>query len=346
VLEIEVLLEMILEMTGRVLGGVRSSSLILFDEETGRLQVKVHKGVQRNLVNKTIKIGEGIAGKVFERGQPLLITTPKSDDEMTDQVTNTSIKSSICVPLRAKENSIGVLAVSDKLSGAAFDENDLEMLSTLGAQIAIAIHNAKLYEDLEASYLAAVRALANSLDAKDTYTRGHSERVALYSVAIGRRMNLNAEDIRTLQIGSLLHDIGKIGISEAIIRKPTRLSDDEYELIKTHPVQGASIIEPAKFLRTKIPLVKYHHERYDGKGYPEGLVGEGIPLLARIVCVADSYDAMTSKRAYRDNIGTDHAVQELLKHSGTQFDPKVVGVFLELLKDPHFLEEVAKTTVQ
>ena len=245
VLDIETLLNLILDMTTRTLGGVKASSLILLDEDTGQLQVKVHKGIHRNLVNKTITSGEGIAGKVFAQGLPMLISSPPIGQELTDQVTNTAIRSSIFVPLRIKYKVIGVLTVADKFSGDPFDQNDLEILVTLASQITIAIHNARLYEDLEASYLAAVRALANSLDAKDTYTAGHSERVALYSTAIGRRMNLPQDDVRTLQIGSLLHDIGKIGISEAIIQKPSRLTEPEYELIKTHPVRGASIIEPA-----------------------------------------------------------------------------------------------------
>ncbi len=338
VLDLERLLEMIIDMTSRVMGGVKTSSLILMDEESGQLQVKVHKGIKPDAPLKPIAVGEGIAGKVFQKGEPMVINNRAEESPDGDGVN----RSSLCVPLKVKDHPIGVLSVSDKLSGESFDENDLSMLMTLASQIAITVNNAQLYEDLEASYLSAVRALANSLDAKDAYTRGHSERVALYSLEIGRVMNLDPEHLKTLHIGALLHDIGKIGISETIIQKTTRLTEDEYQLIKTHPVRGASIIEPAKFLKEKVPLIKYHHERFDGKGYPEGLKGEAIPLLARIICVADSYDAMTSKRAYRDTLDKDAATQELLKCSGTQFDPKVVAAFLEVIADEAKMQAIER----
>ncbi len=360
VLEIERLLELIIDMTTRVLGGVKASSIILHDQETNKLQVKVYKGFNRELAMKPIEIGEGIAGKVFEKGEPMMINNLPGNPPIRESGANApgstspapseagesgqaSQKSSLCVPLKIKERVIGVLSVSDKLSGESFDENDLHMLVTLASQIAITLNNAQLYEDLEASYLAAVRALANSLDAKDKYTRGHSERVALYSLEIGKAMKLPPESLKNLHIGALLHDIGKIGISEVIITKPTRLTEEEYELVKMHPVRGAKIIEPAKFLKEKVPLIKFHHERMDGKGYPEGLKGDNIPLLARIVCVADSFDAMTSKRAYRAPMGREAAVQELVKFSGSQFDPRVVSAFLEILGDEKKLAEIQKT---
>jgi HD-GYP domain-containing protein (c-di-GMP phosphodiesterase class II)/HAMP domain-containing protein len=344
VLDIEKLLELILENTARVLGGVKASSLILYDEVTKQLHVKVFKGIQRDFSKKPINVGEGIAGKVFETGTPILINN-LSSDEAKDESQNghtTPPRSSLCVPLKVKEVCIGVLSVSDKLSGESFDENDLNMLNTLASQIAITLNNARLYEDLEASYLAAVSALANSLDAKDAYTRGHSERVAWYSVEIGKAMKLAPEEIKNLHIGALLHDIGKIGISENIINKPSRLTDEEFEVIKTHPVRGANIIEPAKFLEKKLPLIKYHHERFDGKGYPEGLKGEEIPLEARIVCVADSYDAMTSTRAYREPMGREAAIKELIKFSGSQFDSRMVNAFLEVLQDEKKITEIEK----
>jgi HD-GYP domain-containing protein (c-di-GMP phosphodiesterase class II)/HAMP domain-containing protein len=348
VLELEKLLEMILDMTARVLGGVKASSLILYDEESGLLQVKVYKGNNPQAARRPIKLGEGIAGKVFERGEPLMINNLAAETEEGESLPTlvkegVVVRSSLCVPLKIKECTIGVLSVSDKLSGDNFDDNDLHMLVTLASQIAITLNNARLYEDLEASYLSAVRALANSLDAKDPYTRGHSERVALYSLEIGRKMNLSPDELKTLHIGALLHDIGKIGISESIINKTSRLTEEEFDLIRTHPVRGASIIEPAKFLKNKVPLIRYHHERFDGQGYPEGLKGDGIPMLARIVCVADSYDAMTSKRAYREPMGREAAMKELIKCSGSQFDAKVVTSFLEVLSDDKRMLEIEQS---
>lgn len=338
VLDIDKLLELVLDLTATVLGGVKTSSVILHDEETNCLQVMLYKGSKTVEQLQPIQVGEGIAGKVFEKGEPIIINDIKSSDQTDVDVG----KSSICVPLKVKEKTIGVLSVSDKLSGETFDKSDLEMLVTLASQIAVTLFNAQLYEDLEASYLSAVRALANSIDAKDPYTRGHSERVARYSMEIGRVMGLGPEEIKTLHVGALLHDIGKISIAESIINKDSKLTDNEYETMKTHPSRGASIIEPAKFLREKVPLIKYHHERFDGKGYPEGLKGLDIPMLARIICVADSYDAMTSKRAYRDTMPRVEARNELIRCSGTQFDPKVVNSFLEVLVDESKLEAIEK----
>ncbi len=336
VLDINKLLEMILDHTAKVFGGVKTSSIILYDEETELLNVKLYKGEKSNRAMKPIKSGEGIAGKVFQRGEPIIINDMLTSSN--DSVDSGS--SSICVPLKVKEKCLGVLSITDKLSGEPFDKSDLDMMVTLASQISISLNNAKLYEDLEASYLSAVRALANSIDAKDAYTMGHSERVAKYSVEIGQKLKLTEEESKNLYIGALLHDIGKIGISEAIINKTDKLTNEEYQQIKTHPSRGALIIEPAKFLKEKVPLIKYHHERYDGKGYPEGLKGEEIPLMARIICCADSFDAMTSKRAYRDTMPLDYAKNEMTRCSGTQFDPEIVKAFLEVLEDEDKIKEI------
>ncbi|MGM0601036.1 MAG: GAF domain-containing protein [Candidatus Rifleibacteriota bacterium] len=338
VLDINELLEMVLDLTEKVLGGVKTSSVVLYDKETNCLQVMLYKGKQNMQALQPIKVGEGIAGKVFTRGEPMIINDVKTSEETSSE----QGRSSICVPLKVKDKPIGVLSLSDRLNGEAFNKSDLEILSTLASQIAVALNNAQLYEDLEASYLSAVRALANSIDAKDPYTRGHSERVARYSIEIARIIGLPADDIKTIHVGALLHDIGKISISESIINKAAKLTDDEFETMKTHPVRGAAIIEPASFLAEKVPLIRYHHERFDGKGYPDGLKGREIPLLARIVCVADSFDAMTSKRAYRDTMNIAQAREELLRCSGSQFDPRVVNAFLEIIEDTSKIESISK----
>ena len=336
VLDINKLLELILDHTSKVFGGIKTSSIILYDEKTQLLNVKLYKGPNSNRTMKPIKSGEGIAGKVFQRGEPIIINDMLTSEN--DSVDSGS--SSICVPLKVKEKCLGVLSITDKLSGEPFDKSDLDMMVTLASQISVSLNNAKLYEDLEASYLSAVRTLANSIDAKDTYTRGHSERVAKYSLEIGKKMNLSKEDLKNLYIGALLHDIGKIGISEAIINKKDKLTNEEYQEIKTHPSRGALIIEPAEFLREKAPCIKYHHERYDGKGYPEGLKGEEIPLMARIICCADSFDAMTSRRAYRDTMPLDYAKNEIKRCSETQFDPVIVKAFLEVIEDENVIKEI------
>ncbi len=195
-------------------------------------------------------------------------------------------------------------------------------------------------EQLKKAYLESIETLRYTVEAKDTYTRGHSDRVSEYSVLIGKRLNLSEEDLENLRIGGLFHDIGKIGIPDAILLKESKLTDDEYSEIKNHPAIGKHILSNAKIFENIIPIVMHHHEKYDGTGYPEKLKGENIPYLARIAAVADTFDAMTSKRSYRDALPLDVVIAELKKNSGTQFDPKILEIFLDIIEN-HF-DEIKK----
>ena len=188
-------------------------------------------------------------------------------------------------------------------------------------------------DQLEKAYLESIQTLRYTVEAKDTYTRGHSDRVSEYAVLIGQKMGLSEEELKTLKIGGLFHDIGKIGIPDSILLKETKLSDDEYSEIKHHPSIGAHILSNATIFADIIPIVKYHHERYDGRGYPENLVGENIPLLARITAVADAFDAMNSRRTYRNNLELEVIKEEIRKNRGTQFDPKAADIFLDILEN-------------
>ncbi len=187
------------------------------------------------------------------------------------------------------------------------------------------------YEQLENSYLETIEILRNTVEAKDFYTKGHSDRVSAYSVLIGKKLNLSEEELKKLKIGGLFHDIGKIGIPDSILLKTEKLNDDEYSEIKNHPAIGAHILSNATIFSDIIPIIKHHHERYDGNGYPSKLVGEEIPYLARITTIADSFDAMTSKRSYRDKLPLDIVKNEFIKTKGTQFDPNIADVFLNIL---------------
>ena len=197
------------------------------------------------------------------------------------------------------------------------------------------------YEALEKAYLESIETLRYTVEAKDSYTRGHSDRVSEYSYLIGKYLNLPEDDLKKLKLGGLFHDIGKIGIPDSILLKTERLTDDEYSEIKNHPAIGAHILSNASMFADIIPIVKHHHERYDGNGYPGKLKGEDIPYLARITAVADTFDAMTSRRAYRDPLPLDVVKSEFEKNSGTQFDPNIVPVFLDILNN-HYdeIEEI------
>ena len=189
------------------------------------------------------------------------------------------------------------------------------------------------YDKLESAYMETIEILRFTVEAKDAYTRGHSDRVSAYSVLIGEALGLSEDDLKTLKIGGLFHDIGKIGIPDSILLKTDKLDDEEYSEIKNHPAIGAHILSNATIFKDIIPIVKHHHERFDGHGYPGKLKGEEIPYLARIATVADSFDAMTSKRSYRDSLPIDVVKEEIKKNTGTQFDPEIAEVFLKILDE-------------
>ncbi|PIW90675.1 MAG: hypothetical protein COZ93_00855 [Nitrospirae bacterium CG_4_8_14_3_um_filter_44_28] len=186
-------------------------------------------------------------------------------------------------------------------------------------------------EELDSLFINFVKVMVNALDAKSPWTKGHSERVANYAEQIAEEMGLAEDDIKDIQLSGLLHDIGKIGTYDYLLDKPSKLTEEEFDAVKKHPVQGAAILKEIKQLKNIIPLIKYHHERVDGKGYPEGLRGERIPLCARILHVADSFDSMTADRPYRPSPGKEYAISELKRCNGTRFDPRVVEAFLKVI---------------
>lgn len=198
------------------------------------------------------------------------------------------------------------------------------------------------YKKLNEFFEGLILSFVNAIDAKSSWTKGHSERVTKYAIAIAKEMDLNKEEIEMLRIASLLHDIGKIGTYDMILDKPKSLTREEFNLINMHPIRGVEILEPIHQLKHILPIIKHHHERIDGKGYPNGLKGNEIPLLSRIICVADSYDSMTSDRPYRAALGKEHAIEELRRYSGIQFDHNVVEAFLKSMHKTDILDDIAK----
>ncbi len=243
------------------------------------------------------------------------------------------IKSMLMLPLVSKGETIGIVDIGS-VHPARFTPEHLSTAENLAAQITVALENASLYEDLQQLLINTITSFASVIDAKSPWTRGHSERVTQYAIAIGMEMKLDKTALETLRLAGILHDIGKIGLYDVVLDKPDKLTSEEFELVKEHSVKGASILEPIKQLKGIISVIKYHHERIDGKGYPDGLKGEEIPLLSRILCVADSYDSMTANRPYRKAYGKKFAIKELKYCSGKQFDPKVVEAFLKVLDSP------------
>lgn len=241
------------------------------------------------------------------------------------------IKSSLMVPLATKGETIGLLDIGSTFHGRLAPGN-LSTAENIGSQITVALENARLYEELQQLLINTITSLASAIDAKSPWTKGHSERVTQYALQIGEEMGLKGEELERLKLSGLLHDVGKIGTYDILLDKPTKLTDEEFELVKKHPLKGAEILAPIKQLADVIPGVRYHHERYDGKGYPDGLKGEEIPLQARILCVADSFDSMTADRPYRPSPGKEYAISEFKRCLGTQFDPNIVEAFLKVLE--------------
>jgi putative nucleotidyltransferase with HDIG domain len=228
---------------------------------------------------------------------------------------------------------IGALNVTAKKTSSPFTYRDEELLVNVARMGAIAFQNSRLHEQIQEDYLKTMMTLAVILDARDPYTKRHSENVTRYSVAIAKKMGFSPDQIETIRRSALLHDIGKIGIRDDILLKPGRLSPEEFEQIKIHPVKSQEIVSSLPFLKEVALLVRHHHERFDGNGYPDGESGEDIEMGARIMAVSDSFDAMTTDRPYRKKLPFDQAIAELISCKGTQFDPKVVDHFIAILKN-------------
>ncbi|MCP4482251.1 MAG: HD-GYP domain-containing protein [bacterium] len=236
----------------------------------------------------------------------------------------------LIMPLMFNSSLLGFINIGPKRKGLDFISADKLFLESIRYYTAITVSNLLRYNALKRSYWNSIRALSNAIDAKDQYTKGHSERVVYYSVIVGEEMGLSAKELEHLKFGGILHDVGKIAIDDAIIKKPAGLTDIERSIIRNHPLEGNKILLPITFLKDIRKIVKHHHERWDGKGYPDGLCGKEIPLLSRIVQVVDTFDAITSSRAYRGRQDVKFAIHEIQRCSGTQFDPLIVYYLVQL----------------
>ena len=320
-------------------------SLLLLDEEKKDLFFEVALGEKGETVKEVrLKVGEGIAGWVAEHSKPLMVADVTKDSRHSIKVDDTSgykTKNIICVPVMVKEKVIGVLQAVNKLNNEHFSNEDLELFELLANQVAIAIENAILYEKIHTTFLEVSEALAESIEKRDPYTGGHTKRVLAYSMAIAKYMKLNEEEMEKLKIAAILHDIGKIGVEDKILRKKENLTEEEYQEMKKHPMVGVEILGHISQLKDIIPGMRYHHERTDGKGYPNGLKGNNIPLIARIISVADTYDAMTTTRPYHNALSNSKAVAELKRCAGTQFDKSVVYAFIKAFENNEIQTTVA-----
>jgi putative nucleotidyltransferase with HDIG domain len=330
---IDNLLNLIIENTAAALEA-EMGSLMLVDGEKQELTLKTTWARHELPLDRRqrVKLGEGLTGWVAREGHAMRGTgnqtllgfagTGRDEDGLI-----------LCVPLTLRDQPMGVVTVLRKAGGRPFSEDDEMLLSSIAAQMAVAIENYRLNLDVERTYLETIMALALAVEAKDPYSAGHSKRVGFYATQIGEKLGLDAEMLRTLNNAGILHDIGKIGIKDEILLKPSPLTPDEQKIMQQHSVIGEAIVKPVKSLSRVVELVRCHHERYDGAGYPSALKGDQIPLGARILAVADAYDSMVTDRPYRKRLAIDEAKAELRKGVGAQHDPAIVEAFLQVLAE-------------
>ncbi len=329
-LDLDTLLESVLDSAMRIFD-VETGYVILRNTERDAMEVRAWRGPTARPDEKAVR--SSMSDWVIKQGRPLIFN-PSSGGSGEMQVDSvTGAPAALCVPLVSGDGILGAIAVGSRERSYRFTADDVRLLSTIANHVTIAIGNIELFSSLQDAYLATVRSLAAAVDAKDPYTRGHSDNVAEFSRRIGEKLGLSAEQAVALEMAAYLHDIGKIGVRESILLKPGRLSDDEMSQMRHHPLIGASILKPVAFPWPITPVVRHHHEHWDGKGYPAGLQGEEIPLLARILSVADSFEAMTADRPYRRGRNRAEAVEELRRCQSSQFDPRVVDALIDVLDE-------------
>lgn len=307
---------------------VKTAAVLFLDDRGAQLVTKTSRGAW--LPEHVIDRDDGIIWKCVESKRPSAFC---SLAEAGHQKSFPELRSLMVCPLVGKAKIIGALVVADKESGEEFYSNDSKLLTAISAQAGLAIENAILYQELESLLLGAIRSLVKALEASSHWTAGHTERVTAYSVGIGKAMGLDADVVDKLKISALLHDIGKIATPKEILNKEGGLEAHEWIEIKRHPGMGAEILVELKQFKDVIQTVKYHHEHWDGGKGIYGLKQDEIPFMARILAVADAFDAMTSNRPYRSMMTKKAAVSEIVRCSGTQFDPKVVEAFISWVEN-------------
>jgi HD-GYP domain-containing protein (c-di-GMP phosphodiesterase class II) len=331
VASLEHLLQSILDETVAVLDAQRGA-FVLFDEATGTLQLRA-SSITRRHVNAAHKpFSTTLAQRCFRQGESLLCRDVNTDAHLCQagSVANGGMASIVCALLRSPRRRLGVLHLDRGPLQDPFTEDDLCLADAIAASVSVGIECAQLVDEQRDLFLQTVTSLARAVELRDLHTGNHTQRVATYAMLLARELDLSPQECSHIQIGTPLHDIGKIAIDDSILRKPGRLTAAEFEFMKSHTVKGAAILQSIPGLTPMLPIIRHHHERWDGKGYPDGLAGPAISRVARIVAVADAFDAMTSDRPYRRGMPPADAFAELANNSGSHFDPECVAAFLRL----------------
>ncbi|MCH7824406.1 MAG: FHA domain-containing protein [Acidobacteria bacterium] len=353
-LEMEEVFELLLEGILEIASVARA--MILLKRDDGAMETVYEKNLERS---GSSFAGRGISGSVVQRvvesGEPLLINdvADNPDFEAQASIQALDLRSIVAIPLsysqaymrtvETTDTLMGIVYVDSRSARRRFEEADLDLMLAFSTQGAISLENAKLHRDLQESYLELVMSLAGAVEIKDRYTRGHSELVSRYAVAIAERFGMSDHEIKVIKRGGLLHDVGKIGIDEAILNKDSGLTEEEFDEIKKHTIYGGEILAPVAFLRGERDIVLQHHEKMDGSGYPYGLEGEETSIGARIIAVCDVFEGVTSNRPYRKPMKPERVVKLLEGEAGDKLDAEVVGIFLGIYEEAGFKKgEVAR----
>ncbi len=331
----EVANEMLKEATSRV--KCKAGRLVLVEED-GTYQERLFSQKDEIIPRSAITYHSN------QDAASLCLTKPTTQiiNEPTQLYEGSQAFTQLHVPVSLKDTPIGVLSLF-RLLNSPFKTSDKKIAEMLARQTAGKLESSRLYAKLETLFMDSIKMLVECIDARDTYTSGHSSRVSIYSVFLAREIGLPEDQIKTIEIGALLHDVGKIRIRDHILNKPGRLTDEERQIIQQHPEFGMRIVEHIKQLHYTVPCIYCHHEYYDGKGYPRGLAGEEIPLMGRIITIADTFDAMTSTRPYRKALSQKQAFDEIIKFRGIQFDPHLAEVFGEAILRKEFDKYIENT---
>ena len=329
--KIDAFLELIVETMTNALNGKASTLLLLNDDKTELIINTVYGAVYNPQKPLRIKLFQGSPlAKAIEEKRPLVASGLFLQNENNPELNDLFSECVLCVPLLYRDHINGLITLS-KAGNETFSEEDINLTFNLACQTAVALENSKLNNDIEKTYFETISALALAVDAKDKYSRGHLDRVAEYVIMTGKRLGLNEADLHTLRDGARLHDLGKIGIPDEILQKVGALNEEEWIIMRRHTVIGESIVKPVRSLQHLCDLIRHHHEKLDGTGYPDQLTAKDISPLVRILTIADVYDALTTERPYRPKKSKQVAAQ-ILRSMTNQLDQDIVEVFIKGLE--------------
>ena len=326
IVDTQELMRIIIQTTAETLGS-DTVTMHLRNSHSAPVTIQYKQGIGIETISDlSAELGKEYAD-LFAHGKPFFSGNNNSPADGAKPASGPKLG----VPLKIKGHVTGAMIVQNLPESSPFNEDALQLLTTLSNHAVVAMENAWLYESLKSSYLSTIQSLVNALEASDRFTKGHSERVRLLSVELGKHIGLDAREIELIEQASILHDIGKIGIDQFVIQKQGKLTAKEYSMIKAHPLIGDEILNPIENLEEVRKTIIQHHERYDGKGYPYGLQGDELSLKSKILSVADTFDAMMTDRPYRKALSIYRVKEELKTNAGTQFDPYVVEAFIDML---------------